>query len=56
MISQFSFLFHYACAKSSILSITVISLSYSMFHVTWSTFKFNRNQLGTVSAMSCDYG
>ena len=23
---------------------------YSMFHVTWTTFKFNRNQLGTVSA------
>ena len=21
-----------------------------MFHVTWTTFKFNRNQLGTVSA------
>ena len=24
--------------------------TYSMFHVTWTTFKFNRNQLGTVSA------
>ena len=24
-------------------------LNYSMFHVTWTTFKFNRNQLGTVS-------
>ena len=24
--------------------------AYSMFHVTWTTFKFNRNQLGTVSA------
>ena len=23
---------------------------YSMFHVRWITFKFNRNQLGTVSA------
>ena len=23
--------------------------SYSMLHVTWTTFKFNRNQLGTVS-------
>ena len=23
---------------------------YNMFHVTWTTFKFNRNQLGTVSA------
>ena len=23
---------------------------YGMFHVTWTTFKFNRNQLGTVSA------
>ena len=21
-----------------------------MFHVTWTTFKFNKNQLGTVSA------
>ena len=26
------------------------SQTYSMFHVTWTTFKFNRNQLGTVSA------
>ena len=26
------------------------SKNYSMFHVTWTTFKFNRNQLGTVSA------
>ena len=24
--------------------------SYSMFHLTWTTFKFNRNQLATVSA------
>ena len=24
--------------------------TYGMFHVTWTTFKFNRNQLGTVSA------
>ena len=24
--------------------------NYSMFHVTWTTFKFDRNQLGTVSA------
>ena len=23
---------------------------HSMFHVTWTTFKFNRNQLGTASA------
>ena len=23
--------------------------AYSMFHVTWTTFKFNRNQLGAVS-------
>ena len=23
---------------------------YSVFHVTWTTFNFNRNQLGTVSA------
>ena len=23
---------------------------YSMFHLTWTTFKFNRNQLGTISA------
>ena len=23
---------------------------YSMFHVTWTTIKFNRNQLGPVSA------
>ena len=22
---------------------------YSMFHITWTTFKFNKNQLGTVS-------
>ena len=25
-------------------------MSYSMFHVTWTTFKFKRNELGTVSA------
>ena len=25
-------------------------LNYSMFHVTWTTFKFNRKQLETVSA------
>ena len=25
-------------------------LRYSMFHVTWITFKFNRNQLGTILA------
>ena len=25
-------------------------LLYSMFHVTWITFKFNRNELGMVSA------
>ena len=32
-------------------SVCVIFLqSYSMFHVTWTTFKFNRNELGTVSA------
>ena len=24
--------------------------TYSMFHGNWTTFKFNRNQLGTVSA------
>ena len=24
--------------------------NYSMFHVTWITFEFNKNQLGTVSA------
>ena len=23
-------------------------LFYGMFHVTWTTFKFNKNQLGTV--------
>ena len=27
-----------------------VGIFYSMFHVTWNTFKFNRNQLGTVSA------
>ena len=31
MILQFSFLFYYACAKSSILSITAISLSSYIF-------------------------
>ena len=31
-------------------TILLFLLSYSMFHVTWTTFKFNRNQLGTVSA------
>ena len=24
--------------------------AFCMFHVTWTTFKFNTNQLGTVSA------
>ena len=28
----------------------LLNLNYSMFHVTWITFKFNRNQLRTVSA------
>ena len=28
---------------------------YSMLHVTWTTFKFNRNQLGTVSAYVMKY-
>ena len=27
-----------------------IGILYSMFHVTWTTFEFNSNQLGTVSA------
>ena len=31
-------------------NITNMRPRYSMFHVTWTTFKFNRNQLGTVSA------
>ena len=26
------------------------TVDYSMFHVTWTIFKSNRNQLGTVSA------
>ena len=26
----------------------------SMFHVTWTTFKFNRNQLGTVFSVCHD--
>ena len=34
-------------------SLAVVKLKvreyYGMFHVTWSTCKFNRNQLGTVS-------
>ena len=37
MILQFSFLFYYACAKSSILSITAISLS----SYVCSAFDFN---------------
>ena len=32
-----------------ILSIIRAKL-YSMFHVTWTTFKFNKDELGTVSA------
>ena len=28
----------------------ILNEKYSIFHVTWTTFKFNRNQLGTVSA------
>ena len=27
-----------------------IAMTYGMFDVTWTDFKFNRNQLGTVSA------
>ena len=27
-----------------------VGIFYSMFYVTWTTFKFNKNQLGTVSA------
>ena len=32
------------------LDAQVRSGPYSMFHVTWTTFKFNGNQLGKVSA------
>ena len=39
MILQFSFLFCYACAKSSILSITAISLS--LYICTVVLFDFN---------------
>ena len=29
-----------------------VSCIVCMFHVTWTTFKFSRNQLGTISAYS----
>ena len=38
-------LFSYNCDNFSV----VYHQSYSMFHVTWTIFKFNRDQLGTVS-------
>ena len=40
MILQFSFLFYYACAKSSIFSLTVISLSLYMFSAFWFYYLF----------------
>ena len=37
--------------KNALLSGThTVLCFYGMFHVTWITFKFNRNQLGTVLA------
>ena len=42
--------------STTLFNLQRVSLSrlvvyfYSTFHVTWTTFKFNRNQLGTVSA------
>ena len=39
------------CSQKSITFQNKITTEpYSMFHVTWNTFKFIRNQLGTVSA------
>ena len=35
---------------NTIFEIIIINYLHSMFHVTWTTFKFNRNQLRTVSA------
>ena len=40
---------HFSASLNNTLQQYKISL-YGMFHVTWTTFKFNRNQLGTVSA------
>ena len=38
---------HADFAKTFLLCLICV---YSMFHVTWTIFKFSRNQLGTVSA------
>ena len=50
-------LFWLGLAESDDLALNMAEMTrnivgghYSMFHVTWTTFKFNRNQLGTVSA------
>ena len=32
------------------LSVLTFKTHFFMFHIIWTTFKFNRNQLGTVSA------
>ena len=54
-LSVFLYLWN-LCRKKISLSQVRVSWStsrinnYGMFHVTWTTFKFNRNQLGMVSA------
>ena len=47
-VSSFQFLFKSMITQGSRGSWRNYT-PYSMFHVTWSTFNFNRNQLGTVS-------
>ena len=37
-------------ALFTLLGIRSETTNYSMFHLAWTTFKFNWNQLGTVSA------
>ena len=37
-------------ARDQIMLFAIITDNYSTFHVTWTTFKFSRNQLGMVLA------
>ena len=39
-----------SCLGRDTVLTRAVHLTYGMFHVTYTTFKFNRNKLGTVSA------
>ena len=51
-VDSFKTLFGASLEASSTIVTTIETrlIVYSMFHVTWTTYKFNRNQLGTVLA------